>query len=117
MNTVGKFIQSKNILSTEVIQDVTLSTQPDFPQEGAERFTLQYSMLQGVVGQEIWSFNGRKLENGSHYLIEGGSLVIRGPNRSDIGSYSVLLMNPFSNATAQKNVTVLCKIHNLPIPS
>ncbi|XP_038132249.1 V-set and immunoglobulin domain-containing protein 10-like [Cyprinodon tularosa] len=104
---LGKVSMTFNLRIYEVIQVVTLSTQTDFPQEGAERFTLQYSMLQGVVGQEIWSFNGRKLENGSHYLIEGGSLVIRGPNRSDIGSYSVLLMNPFSNATAQKNVTVL----------
>ncbi|KAM4735103.1 V-set and immunoglobulin domain-containing protein 10-like [Anableps anableps] len=91
----------------EIIQNVTLSTQPHFAQEGAERFTLQYSMLQGVVEQVIWRFNGRELKNGTHYLIEGSSLVILGPNRTDKGSYSVSLMNPFSSVTIYNNVTVL----------
>ncbi|XP_054903243.1 V-set and immunoglobulin domain-containing protein 10-like [Poeciliopsis prolifica] len=91
----------------EIIQNVTLITEPPFPQEGAERFTLRYNMLQGVVEQEIWRFNGRDLKNGTQYLIEGSSLVIFGPNRTDKGSYSVTLMNPFSSMTIHKNVTVL----------
>ncbi|XP_007553872.1 V-set and immunoglobulin domain-containing protein 10-like isoform X1 [Poecilia formosa] len=91
----------------EIIQNVTLITETDFAQEGAQRFTLQYSMLQGVVEQEIWRFNGRDLKNSTRYLIEGASLVIFGPNRTDKGSYSVTLMNPFSSVTTHKNVTVL----------
>ncbi|XP_027867964.1 V-set and immunoglobulin domain-containing protein 10-like [Xiphophorus couchianus] len=91
----------------EIIQNVTLITAPYFAQEGAERFTLQYNMLQGVVEQEIWRFNGRDLQNSTHYLMEGTSLVIFGPNRTDKGSYSVTLMNPFSSMTIHKNVTVL----------
>lgn len=91
----------------EIIQNVTLSTQPIFAQEGAERFTLMHNMFQGVVEQETWSFNGRELQNGTHYLIEGGSLVILKPNRADKGLYTVLLMNPYSSVTIQKNVTVL----------
>ncbi|XP_043973040.1 V-set and immunoglobulin domain-containing protein 10-like isoform X2 [Gambusia affinis] len=91
----------------EIIQNVTLITEPHFAQEGAERFTLQYNMLQGVVEQEIWRFNGRDLQNSTRYLMEGTSLVIFGPNRTDKGSYSVTLMNPFSSMTMHKNVTVL----------
>lgn len=96
-----------------MIQNVTLITAPYFAQEGAERFTLQYNMLQGVVEQEIWRFNGRDLQNSTHYLMEGTSLVIFGPNRTDKGSYSVTLMNPFSSMTIHKNVTVLCKMNPL----
>ncbi|PWA20682.1 hypothetical protein CCH79_00011557, partial [Gambusia affinis] len=97
----------------EIIQNVTLITEPHFAQEGAERFTLQYNMLQGVVEQEIWRFNGRDLQNSTRYLMEGTSLVIFGPNRTDKGSYSVTLMNPFSSMTMHKNVTVLCKMNPL----
>ncbi|KAM4567456.1 V-set and immunoglobulin domain-containing protein 10-like isoform 2-T2 [Fundulus diaphanus] len=91
----------------ERIQNVTLSTQPAFAQEGAERFTLQYSMLQGVVEQQTWRFNGKELQNGTRYMIKGSSLVIFGPKRTDKGSYSVLLENPFSSVTTLINVTVL----------
>lgn len=89
-----------------------LSTQPDFAQEGSERFTLQYSMLQGVVEQEMWFFNGIQINTDSHYRVERRSLVILGPNRRDTGQYALLLMNPFSSVTAHMNVTVLCKINN-----
>lgn len=91
---------------------MTLSTQPKFALEGAERFTLMYNMFQGVVEQEIWRFNGRELQNGTHYLIEGSSLVILKPNRTDKGLYTVLLMNPYSSVTIQKNLTVFCKMIN-----
>ncbi|KAM4580830.1 V-set and immunoglobulin domain-containing protein 10-like [Odontesthes bonariensis] len=90
----------------ENIQTVTLSTQPDVAKEGTERLTLNYSMRQGVVEQQIWYFNDRELKNNLHYLVEERSLVILRPNRSDIGRYTVLLSNPFSSVTAHKDVTV-----------
>ncbi|XP_047216319.1 V-set and immunoglobulin domain-containing protein 10-like [Girardinichthys multiradiatus] len=104
---LGQALVTFTLKIFESIQNVTLSTQPDFAQEGAERFTLQYSMLQGVVEQEIWYFNGGKLKNSTRYLIKGRSLVILEPSRTDKGSYSVLLMNPFSSVTTHMNVTVL----------
>lgn len=97
---------------SEYFLNVTLSTQPDFAEEGAARFTLQYSMLQGVVEHQMWFFNGREIKTSSHYSVEQKSLVILQPNRSDTGQYMVSLTNPYSSETAQKNVTVLCKIYN-----
>ncbi|KAM6910761.1 V-set and immunoglobulin domain-containing protein 10-like isoform 2-T2 [Xenentodon cancila] len=91
----------------EYIQNVTLSMQTVFAIEGTDKFTLQYSMLQGVVEQQIWHFNNKELTNSSHYLVAERSLVIVKPNRGDTGQYTVLLMNPFNSATAHKNVTVL----------
>lgn len=95
--------------SSESIQNVTLSTQPESAEEGADRFTLKYSLLQGVVEYHKWFFNGREIETGLHYSVEQRSLVIHGPNRSDTGQYTVLLTNPFSSVTALRNVAVLCK--------
>ncbi|XP_037532732.1 V-set and immunoglobulin domain-containing protein 10-like [Nematolebias whitei] len=90
----------------ENIQNVTLSTRPDFAKEGTESFTLQYSMLQGVVEQQKWLFNGVEVQNSAHYLTESQSLVILRPNRSDTGSYTLTLTNPFNSVTTQKSVTV-----------
>nr|XP_054596954.1 V-set and immunoglobulin domain-containing protein 10-like [Nothobranchius furzeri] len=91
----------------ENFQSVSLNTQSDFAKEGTESFTLKYSMLHGVVEQQMWQFNGKELKNSSHYLIEGRSLVILRPNRSDAGLYSLLLTNPFSSAAARKTITIL----------
>ncbi|KAK5861989.1 hypothetical protein PBY51_017423 [Eleginops maclovinus] len=91
----------------ERIQNVILSAQPDVAIEGAERFTLQYSMLQGVVQQQMWFFNDIEIKSNSRYTVEERSLVILGPNRLDSGSYTVLLTNPFSSVTTRINVTVL----------
>ncbi|XP_017279217.1 V-set and immunoglobulin domain-containing protein 10-like [Kryptolebias marmoratus] len=90
----------------EIIQNVTLSAQPDLAKEGTENITLQYSVLQGTVKQQMWLFNGREVKNGSHYLIERRSLVILGPNRTDTGLYTLSLTNPFNTVTTHKNVTV-----------
>lgn len=98
---------------TEPIQNVKLSARPDFAQEGSDRFTLQYSMLRGVVEQQMWFFNGVELKNDSHYSLEESRLVILRPNRSDTGQYAVLLTNPFSSVTTDMNVTVRCKIKKL----
>lgn len=87
-----------------------LSAQTDFAQEGTDRLTLQYSMLQGVVEEQMWFFNGIEINTNSHYLLEQQSLVILKPNRSDTGQYTVLLKNPFNSVTTDINVTVLCKI-------
>ncbi|XP_008304136.1 V-set and immunoglobulin domain-containing protein 10-like [Stegastes partitus] len=103
---VGKASTTFTLNIFENFQNLILSTQPDFAKEGAERFTLRYSMLQGVVEQQTWFFNGREIKTDSHYLVEQRSLVILNPNRSDSGQYSVHLTNPFSTATALKNVTV-----------
>eukprot|EP00064_Thunnus_orientalis_P006522 superscaffoldBa00000682_g6540 len=91
----------------ENIQNVTLSTQPAFAKEGTDRFILQYSMLQGVVEQQMWFFDGREIKTNSHYSVEQRSLVILRPNRSDSGRYTLSLTNPFSNVTTHMNVTVL----------
>lgn len=97
-------------LSTENIQSVILSARPEFAVEGTDNFTLQYSILQGVVEQQTWFFNGEEIKTDSHYSVEQTSLVILRPNRRDTGRYAVLLTNPFSSVTADMNVTVLCKI-------
>ncbi|XP_042278626.1 V-set and immunoglobulin domain-containing protein 10-like isoform X1 [Thunnus albacares] len=91
----------------ENIQNVTLSTQPAFAKEGTDRFILQYSMLQGVVEQQMWFFDGREIKTNSHYSVEQRSLVILRPNRSDSGRYTLSLTNPFSNVTTHMNVNVL----------
>ena len=98
---------------TEIIQNVTLGTRPDFAIEETERFTLHYSMLKGVVEKQEWFFNGKKVNNNSHYAVEEQSLVILRPTRKDSGQYAVLLKNPFSSVTTHVDVTVLCKINNL----
>lgn len=94
---------------TESIQNVTLSTEPDYASDGADKFTLKYSTLQGAAEQWMWSFNGMEIKSNSHYSVEEKSLVISRPKRNDTGRYTLFLKNPFSNATAHKNVTVLCK--------
>lgn len=104
-----KLLYPFTLYFAENIQNVTLSTRPDFAKEGTESFTLQYSMLQGVVEQQKWLFNGVEVKNSSHYLTESQSLVILRPNRSDTGSYTLTLTNPFNSVTTQKSVTVFCK--------
>lgn len=91
---------------------MVLSTQPAFAEEGSEQFTLLYSLLRGVVEQQMWFFGSREIKSNSRYLVEEQSLVILRPNRTDTGQYLVLLINPFSHVTAHINVTVLCKIIN-----
>ncbi|XP_053182873.1 V-set and immunoglobulin domain-containing protein 10-like [Scomber japonicus] len=91
----------------EIIQNVTLSTQPALATEGSDRLTLQYSMLQGVVEQQMWFFSGSEIKNSSHYSVQQESLVILSPNRSDTGRYTLSLTNPFSSVTTHMNVTVL----------
>ncbi|XP_075962973.1 V-set and immunoglobulin domain-containing protein 10-like [Anarhichas minor] len=91
----------------DMIQDVILKAQSGSAQEGSDRFTLQYSVPQGVVERQTWFFSGMEIKSNSRYLVEEGSLVILGLNRSDTGQYTVLLTNPFSSVTADTNVTVL----------
>ncbi|XP_071325745.1 V-set and immunoglobulin domain-containing protein 10-like isoform X1 [Trachinotus anak] len=91
----------------ENIRNVTLSMQPEFVREGTDQFTLQYSMLQGVVEQQMWFFSDREIKTSSHYSVEERRLVILRPNRDDTGRYTVLLTNPFSHVTVHMNVTVL----------
>ncbi|CAG6014556.1 unnamed protein product [Menidia menidia] len=91
----------------ERIQNVALSTHPDLVKEGIENFTLSYSMLQGVVEQQVWSFNSTALMTSLHYLVKEKNLIIVRPDRNDSGRYTVLLTNPFSSVTTHKDVTVL----------
>lgn len=98
---------------TENIKNVFVSMQPNSVTEEAARLTLQYSVLQGVVDQQTWFFQGIKINNNSHYLVEYRSLVILGPTRNDTGRYTLLLTNPFSSVTVNSNVTVRCKLEQL----
>ncbi|XP_071782744.2 V-set and immunoglobulin domain-containing protein 10-like isoform X1 [Centroberyx gerrardi] len=91
----------------ESIQNVTLSTQPDYATEGVDKFTLQYSTLQGEAEQWMWFFSGVEIKTNSHYSVEQKSLVINRPKRNDTGRYTLFLANPFSDVTTHKNVTVL----------
>ena len=102
---------SAPFLFTEIIQNVTLSSSK-FAIEGTDRFTLSYSMLQGVVEHQMWFVNGTEINTNSHYSVEKQSLVILGPNRRDAGQYMVSLTNPFSSETAHMNVSVLCNFNN-----
>ncbi|XP_045899699.1 V-set and immunoglobulin domain-containing protein 10-like isoform X2 [Micropterus dolomieu] len=104
---LGKASTTFTLKVFENIQNVILSAQTDFAQEGTDRLTLQYSMLQGVVEEQMWFFNGIEINTNSHYLLEQQSLVILKPNRSDTGQYTVLLKNPFNSVTTDINVTVL----------
>ncbi|XP_073341870.1 V-set and immunoglobulin domain-containing protein 10-like [Pagrus major] len=90
----------------EIIKNVTLSS-PKFAKEGADRFTLTYSMLQGVVERQMWFVNGTEINTNSHYMVEKQSLVILRPNRRDAGQYTVSLTNPFGSVTTHMNVAVL----------
>ncbi|KAM4600444.1 V-set and immunoglobulin domain-containing protein 10-like [Polymixia lowei] len=91
----------------EYIQNVTISTSPDYAVEGAQNITLQYSTLQGAADQRTWYFNGAEVTTNSHYSIEQKSLVINRPNRNDTGRYTLVLTNPFSTVPTHTNVTVL----------
>ncbi|XP_042346249.1 V-set and immunoglobulin domain-containing protein 10-like [Plectropomus leopardus] len=104
---LGKSFTSFNLTVFEIIQNVVLTSRPAFAIEGTELFTLQYSMLQGVVEQQSWFFNGTEIKSNSHYSVEKSSVVILRPNRRDAGQYTVSLTNPFSSVTAHINVTVL----------
>ncbi|XP_054477132.1 V-set and immunoglobulin domain-containing protein 10-like [Anoplopoma fimbria] len=104
---LGKSFTTFTLRVFDVIQNVILRAQSGSAQEGAARFTLQYSMQQGVVEQQTWFFAGREIQSNSHYTVEERSLVILSPNRSDTGRYTVLLTNPFSRATTDVNVSVL----------
>ncbi|XP_023280598.1 V-set and immunoglobulin domain-containing protein 10-like isoform X2 [Seriola lalandi dorsalis] len=104
---LGKAVIKFTLRVFEKIQDVTLSMQPDFVREGTDRFTLQYSILQGVVENQMWLFTGREIKTSSHYLVEQRSVVILKPNRNDTGRYTVSLTNPFNHVQAHMDVTVL----------
>ncbi|KAM9353525.1 V-set and immunoglobulin domain-containing protein 10-like [Symphorus nematophorus] len=91
----------------EIIQNVIMSSQHPFAIEGTDKFTLHYSMLKGVVEQQMWFFNGKEINTDSHYAVEQQSLVIHQPLRNDSGQYTVLLKNPFSSVTTHMNVAVL----------
>ncbi|XP_034554610.1 V-set and immunoglobulin domain-containing protein 10-like isoform X2 [Notolabrus celidotus] len=104
---IGKASTVFELKVFEIIQDVTLTTMPDFAIEGTERFNIQYNMKQGVIEQQMWFFNDMEIKPNSDYLMEQRSLVILEPTRSDSGRYSVSLTNPFSSVTTHINVTVL----------
>lgn len=84
--------------------------QPDFITEGAAQLTLHYSVLQGVVEQQMWFFRGIKINSDFHYSVKNTSLVILRPTRNDTGQYTLLLTNPFSSVTVNSNVSVRCKL-------
>ncbi|KAG7216828.1 hypothetical protein INR49_001482 [Caranx melampygus] len=104
---LGKAVTNFTLRVFEVIESVSLSMEPDLAIEGTEQLTLRYSMLQGVVEQRTWFFDGAEIKSSSHYLVKESSLVILGLNRRDTGQYTVLLTNPFSRVAAHINVTVL----------
>ncbi|XP_034410257.1 V-set and immunoglobulin domain-containing protein 10-like [Cyclopterus lumpus] len=104
---VGRSVTNFTLKIFDVIQNVTLRAQSGPAQEGAHRFSLQYSILQGVVERQIWFFSGMEIQSNSHYFVEERSLVILNPTRSDTGRYTVLLTNPFSSVTTGINITVL----------
>ncbi|KAM6995163.1 V-set and immunoglobulin domain-containing protein 10-like [Tautogolabrus adspersus] len=91
----------------EIIQHVSLRSEPDLAIEGTDRFSLNYNMSQGVVQQQTWLFNGMEIQTNSHYSVQDKSLVILRPTRSDTGQYSVFLTNPLGSVTTHINVTVL----------
>lgn len=98
---------------------MSLLLRPDPVSEGdTESFSLVYSMSAGVVEQQTWFFNGSQIFlTNSHYSLDQKNLVVHDPTRQDTGQYSVRLTNPFSQADAHLNVTVLCKTgtnHNQP---
>lgn len=88
--------------------------QPNFVTEGdISQLTLRYSILQGVVEQQMWFFHGIKINSNSHYSVENRSLVIFRPTRNDTGQYTLLLTNPFNSVTVNSNVAVWCKLKQL----
>ncbi|KAM8869428.1 V-set and immunoglobulin domain-containing protein 10-like isoform 2-T2 [Spinachia spinachia] len=103
---LGKSSVTFSLKVFDVIQNVALNEPSGSAREGAARFTLQYSMQRGVVEQQTWFFGATEIQANSHYSVEGSSLVIDRPNRSDTGRYTVLLKNPFSLVTSGVNVTV-----------
>lgn len=93
----------------ERFRDVVVRPQPDWAVEGPENFTLLYSMREGVVEQQTWFFNGDAIGTDAHYLVHQRSLVITEPHRNDTGLYTLVLSNPFSEATTNTTVAVCCK--------
>ncbi|XP_064804603.1 V-set and immunoglobulin domain-containing protein 10-like [Oncorhynchus masou masou] len=91
----------------DYIRNVSVNTEPADALEGAEKFTLQYSTLQGEADQWRWYFNSVEIQNNSHYTVGQKSLVIHQPNRNDTGPYTLVLTNPFSTVTFHRKITVL----------
>ncbi|XP_073703060.1 V-set and immunoglobulin domain-containing protein 10-like, partial [Garra rufa] len=91
----------------DIIMNISLHTDPGDAIEGEMRFTLYYSTLQGEAKEVRWFFNGLELKNGPHYFISGKKLTINQPSRRDTGHYTVLLTNPFSSETQNRDITVL----------
>ncbi|XP_077086013.1 V-set and immunoglobulin domain-containing protein 10-like isoform X4 [Siphateles boraxobius] len=91
----------------DIITNASLHTVSEDCVEGEEKFSLYYSTMRGEAKEVRWFFNGLQVKNASHYSIAGQKLTINQPSRSDAGHYTVLLTNPFSNETLQRNITVL----------
>ncbi|XP_077086012.1 V-set and immunoglobulin domain-containing protein 10-like isoform X3 [Siphateles boraxobius] len=70
----------------DIITNASLHTVSEDCVEGEEKFSLYYSTMRGEAKEK---------------------LTINQPSRSDAGHYTVLLTNPFSNETLQRNITVL----------
>ncbi|CAB1333509.1 unnamed protein product [Coregonus sp. 'balchen'] len=91
----------------DYIQNVSVNTEPAEAIEGAGKFTLQYSTLQGEADQWRWYFNSVEIHTNFHYTVSQKSLVILQPNRTDTGLYTLVLTNPFSTVTSHRKITVL----------
>ncbi|KAJ8404989.1 hypothetical protein AAFF_G00329100 [Aldrovandia affinis] len=91
----------------DVIENVSVSSEPVKVVEGASAFTLGYSTLRGEADSAKWYFDGKEITNGIHYIIGNKNLKINNPTRSDTGRYSLVLTNPFSSETIYKMINVL----------
>ncbi|KAJ7985339.1 hypothetical protein DPEC_G00351040 [Dallia pectoralis] len=91
----------------DYIRSVSVTALPTDAVEGADTFALQYSSVPGQPSQWRWYFNSAEIRHGSRYVVDQRGLVIRQPNRTDTGRYTLVLSNPFSNVTTYTNITVL----------
>lgn len=109
MTKSGQGTASLNFTLTvyEKFLNLSLGTRPDFAVEGGGNFTLLSAMARGVVEEHAWFFNSIEIKSSSRHALDQKSLTILDPKRSDAGLYSLTLRNPYSSATAHKNITIL----------
>ncbi|XP_075763986.1 V-set and immunoglobulin domain-containing protein 10-like isoform X2 [Pelodiscus sinensis] len=83
-----------NVLVTPTLLEVT---------EGAEPAVLTCAPIRGTV---TWTKDGQSLAQNPRYQVSPGTLQINQPDRSDSGTYSCTVSNPFSHGTSAALIRV-----------
>ena len=98
------------VFSPLVVPAITQSPQSVSIGVGAS-FTLSCSASGNPTPSFTWSKDGNTLANdGSHIVINGGTVTVSNVVQSDVGTYTCVAANSVGSAQANALVTILCKL-------